>query len=92
MALPKCVIDARKIDFGLQITGYLCCAEFEPPCVAGVVFCEARGRFVDGTTIRSSRLKRVFELRGTSFARQTVVVDIWCVIGGTRTELFPCSI
>jgi hypothetical protein len=35
MALPQCVIDARKIDFGVQITGYLCCAEFEPPCVVG---------------------------------------------------------
>lgn len=64
MALPQCVIDARKIDFGVQISGYLCCAEFEPPCVIGVVFCETRGRFADGKTIRSSKLQRVFELMG----------------------------
>ena len=55
MALPQCVIDARKIDFGIQITGYLCCAEFEPPCVVGVVFCETRGRFVDGIYVLLGR-------------------------------------
>jgi len=48
MALPTCVLDAKKIDFGVQVTGYLCCAEFQPPCVIGVVFSESRGRFTDG--------------------------------------------
>lgn len=64
MALPKCVLDAQTINFGMPVTGYLCCAEFQPPCVIGVVFSETRGRFADGKTIHSSRLERVFELMG----------------------------
>jgi len=64
MALPTCVLDAKRIDFGVQVTGYLCCAEFQPPCMIGVVFSETRGRFEDGKTIRTSRLVKVLELMG----------------------------
>jgi len=64
MGLPQCVLDAKKIDFGVEITGYLCCVEFHPPCVIGVVFSEARGRFADGKTIRTSQIERVVELQG----------------------------
>jgi len=55
---------AQKIDFGVPITGYLCCAEFQPPCMTGIVFLEARGRFEDGRSIRTSRVVRVFDLEG----------------------------
>lgn len=64
MGLPQCVRDAKKIDFGMPISGYLCCAEFQPPCVIGVVFSETRGRFADGKTIRSSKLEKVFQHKG----------------------------
>ena len=64
MGFPKSVLEAKKIDFGVPITGYLCCAEFQPPCVTGVVFSETRGRFGDGKRIRTSRIERVFELLG----------------------------
>ena len=64
MGLPQCVRDAKKIDFGVPISGYLCCAEFQPPCVIGVFFSETRGRFADGKTIRSSKLERVFQVKG----------------------------
>jgi hypothetical protein len=64
MAFPQCVLDAQKIDFGVPVTGYLCCAEFQPPCVTGVVFSEARGRFADGKSIRTSLIERVFQRMG----------------------------
>ncbi|TPG91171.1 hypothetical protein EAH72_27350 [Pseudomonas caspiana] len=64
MGLPQCVRDAKKIDFGVPISGYLCCAEFQPPCVIGVFFSETPGRFADGKTIRSSKLERVFQVKG----------------------------
>lgn len=64
MAFPKCILDAQKIDFGVPVTGYLCCVEFQPPCMVGVVFSEARARFADGKTIRTSQIERVFELLG----------------------------
>lgn len=82
MGLPQCVLDAKAVDFGVQINGYLCCAEFQPPCVIGVVFSETRGRFADGKTIRSSKLERVFELKGyqlceTSNGSRYVICHWW---------------
>lgn len=82
MAFPKCVIDAKKIDFGVQVTGYLCCAEVQSSCVVGVVFSETSGRFIDGLTIRSSDLQRVFEFMGyklceTSSGSRYVVCHWW---------------
>lgn len=64
MAFPKCVLDAQAINFGVPITGYLCCAEFQPPCVTGVVFSETRSRFVNGLSIRTSQIERMVELQG----------------------------
>jgi len=64
MLLPRCVLDAKEIDFGVPITGYLCCAEYQLPCMTGVVFSETRGRFADGKTIRTSLVERLYELRG----------------------------
>ena len=82
MGFPKCVLDAKAVDFGVQITGYLCCAEFQPPCVIGVVFSETRGRFADGKTIRSSKLERVFKLKGyqlceTFYGSRYVICHWW---------------
>lgn len=61
MDLPHLVLDARKIDFGWPVTGYLCRVELQPPCLVGAVFCDARGRFEDGAFIRTSALGRVFQ-------------------------------
>lgn len=62
--MGKSVLEAQEIDFGFRISGYLCCAEIQPPCMTGFVFSESRGRFVDGGRIRTSRIERVFELKG----------------------------
>lgn len=81
MGLPRCVLGAKEIDFGVPISGYLCCAEFQPPCVIGVVFSETRGRFADGKTIRSSKLERVLQLKGyqlcETFSGSRYVICHW---------------
>lgn len=86
MAFPKCVIDAKKIDFGVLVTGYLCCAKFQPPCLTGIVFSEARGRFADGRTIRTSQIERVYPLMGyqlceTYSGSRYVICHWWYEIG-----------
>ena len=91
MAFPKCVGDAKNIDFGAPITGYLCCAEFQPPCLIGVVFSETRGRFADGKTIRTSRIERVFELLGyhlcETFNGSRYVICHWWHENGAVPEI-----
>jgi hypothetical protein len=91
MAFPKCVGDAKNIDFGAPITGYLCCAEFQPPCLIGVVFSETRGRFADGKTIRTSRIERVFELFGyhlcETFNGSRYVICHWWHENGAVPEI-----
>lgn len=64
MTVPRSVFDAQNVDFGIQVTGYLCCAEYEGPCIVGIVFADARGRFADGKKIRTSRIGRVFQIGG----------------------------
>lgn len=63
MGIPRSISDAQKIDFGVPVTGYLCCAEFKPPCLIGIVFTDERGRFRDGGKIRTSRIEKVFVLK-----------------------------
>jgi len=90
MGLPQCVLDAKEVDFGVPITGYLCCAEFHPPCVTGVVFSEAKGRFADGKTIRTSLVERVYELRGyqlcETYNGSRYVVCHWWYANGAIPE------
>lgn len=62
MAIPRSVLKARKIDFGMPIVGYLCCAEFKSPCLVGIVFSDGRRRFEDGSTIRTSRVQKVLQV------------------------------
>jgi hypothetical protein len=52
--LPTKVVSAMKVDFGLQITGYLICAAAEGLRLVGIVFGDSTGRFADGHSIRTS--------------------------------------
>lgn len=63
MGEPRCVLAAKKVDFGLPITGYLCNVEFRFPVLIGIVFGEMRGRFGDGHRIRTSRIRAVDQLK-----------------------------
>lgn len=79
------------VNFGIPITGYLCCAMFDEPlsCLVGIVFRESRGRFRDGATIRTSRLIRSLEhsdykLFETIGGSRYVVCDWACEGGNPR--------
>lgn len=75
MGLPQCMRNAKKIDFGVPISGYLCCAEFQPPCVIGVFFQKREGgfRMVKRSVVPSS--KECSRLRGISSVRRSAGAD-----------------
>jgi hypothetical protein len=81
MDLPRRVLDAKQIDFGWPVTGYLCLVELQPPCLLGVIFCDALKRFEDGAYIRTSALARVFQsenyLLFETFSGSRYVVCDW---------------
>ena len=62
--VPSSVRDAQSLDFGLPITGYLCCARAEFPFVIGVVFSDSKTRFRQAATIRTSPIENAFEMHG----------------------------
>jgi len=64
MEIPKIISDAQALDFGVPITGYLCCALVQFPCLVGIVFTDQRGRFEDGGCIRTSWVENSFILHG----------------------------
>ena len=82
------MLKAREIDFGVRITGYLCCAEIQPPCMTGIVFFETRGRFEDGRSIRTSSAQRVFELAGYQLCETSngsrYVICLWLHESGAK--------
>lgn len=87
MAIPRSILDAQNIDFGVNVTGYLCCTEFQPPCLIGIVFTDARGRFADGRRIRTSKIEKVFQLQGyllcETFSGSRYVICHWWHENGT---------
>lgn len=62
--VPTPVSTAQVVDFGVPITGFLCCAQFLAPFLVGMVFGDKRGRFADGNNIRTSAIARVFLHKG----------------------------
>lgn len=87
--IPASVERAIKINFGVPITGYLCCALFDHGinCLVGIVFRESRGRFEDGATIRTSTLIRKAE-HGDYMLFETIggsryVICDWAQEGGS---------
>jgi hypothetical protein len=81
VGVPSSVLVAQQVDFGCRVTGYLCCTEFEPPCLVGLVFHDARGRFREGARIRTSSIQQVFLSKGYLLCRtrsgSTYVVVHW---------------
>ncbi len=77
---PASVERVMGVQFEFSVSGYLCCAtvDTEINCLVGVVYRETRGRFRDGSTIRTSWLRRRFESRGyhvfETFNRSAYVV------------------
>lgn len=87
--VPATVERAMATNFGIAITGFLCCAVYDQSinCLVGIVYRESRGRFRDGATIRTSTLRRriehgayhLFQTRNGS----TYVVCDWALEGGS---------
>ncbi len=88
-SVPATVERAMAINFGIAITGFLCCALYDHSinCLVGIVYRESRGRFRDGSTIRTSPLGKrlehgayhLFETRSGS----VYVVCDWALKGGS---------
>jgi hypothetical protein len=65
-SIPESVERAMGVRFEFPATAYMCCArvDHEINCLIGVVYQEQRGRFRDGATVRTSSLRRQFEIQG----------------------------
>jgi len=68
-AIPIEVIAAMKMDFGCQVTGYLCDVEFDSDwnCLKGKVYWDARCRFACGAWVRTSVIRAVEEHSSGTF-------------------------
>lgn len=77
--VPTAVIEAMAIDFGMPITAYLMAAVDTPPILMGTVFGDTSGRFREGASIRTSRIKKVFFIEGYSLF-QTVGGSLYVVV------------
>ncbi|PSS59202.1 hypothetical protein C6382_02270 [Pseudomonas sp. BBP2017] len=87
--VPGSVERAMAEKFGMAITGFLCCAVCDQTinCLVGIVYCESRGRFRDGSVIRTSPWRRRIE-RGAYHLFQTAngstyVICDWSPEGGS---------
>lgn len=78
MGTPRQVLAAQAADLGQSITAYICSARVHYPYLIGVIFADAKGRFRNGATVRTSPIKRVFELSGL-WACETLRGSIYVV-------------
>ncbi len=88
-SLPSNIERALAMNFGMAITGYLCCVEYQQSiqCLVGIVYRESRGRFRDGATILTSKVCRRVEHREFNLFQtvngSTYVVCDWALDGGS---------
>lgn len=78
--IPTNVRETQPLNFGFPITAYLCCAQAEFPCVIGIVFGDAKQRFRQSASIRTSPIDNAFEMHGlwgckTVQGRRYVICD-----------------
>lgn len=87
--VPGSVERAMATKFGMPITGFLYCAVHDKSinCLVGIVYCESRGRFEDGSAIRTSPVSRRIENSGYNLFKtingSTYVVCEWAKEGGS---------
>ncbi|MGY2257992.1 hypothetical protein [Pseudomonas sp. SDO55104_S430] len=78
-AIPAIVAETMRMNFGMTITAYLVGAVDCPPVLIGTVYGDIKGRFREGTSIRTSRIKEVFFVDGFSLFR-TVTGSVYLVV------------
>lgn len=88
-SVPATVERAMATNFGIAITGFLCSAIYDEAinCLIGIVYRESRGRFYDGSTIRTSPLRERIEYGAYHLFHtvngSTYVVCDWSPEGGS---------
>lgn len=78
-SIPTAVAQAMELDFGMPITAYLLAAVDSPPVLMGTVFGDTTGRFREGTSMRTSAIKKVFFVDGYALFR-TVAGSLYVVV------------
>lgn len=78
-SIPAAVTTAMAIDFGMSVTAYLVAAVDTPPILMGTVFGDTKGRFREGASIRTSRIKKAFFIEGYSLFK-TVGGSLYVVV------------
>lgn len=86
--LPTIVASAMKIDFGVQISGYLICVVPESPRMIGVIYGDDRRRFENGRSIRTSRLVASSTIKGYVVAQTLNSRYVICSWGGCKEDLY----
>lgn len=90
--VPRNVREAMSVDFGLDVTGYLVCAIESPPVFGGIVYADRRGRFEDGTSIRTSLILGISFQSGYSilstFSGSCYVIVSWHPSKANGGDLF----
>jgi hypothetical protein len=88
-SVPASVERAMATNFGIPISGFLCSVVFDQSinCLVGIVYRESRGRFRDGSTIRTSTVRRRLEHGAYHLIQtrngSTYVICDWALEGGS---------
>ncbi|WP_122388410.1 hypothetical protein [Pseudomonas syringae group genomosp. 3] len=91
--IPTIVATAMKIDFGVQISGYLICVVPDPLGMIGVIYGDDRGRFADGRSIRTSRRVASSTIEGYEVVQTLNSRCVICSWSGTaETFTWGCAI
>ncbi len=77
--IPMGIQNAMELDFGIPITGYLFDAVYSPPVIIGIVYCDSRGRFADGSAIHTSALRGAVSLMGYPVV-QTITGSVYVIV------------
>jgi len=77
--IPSIVVTAMEKDFGMPVTGYLLATVDSPPVLQGTIFGDVTGRFREGTSMRTSRIKQVFFIDGYALFR-TLTGSVYVVV------------
>ena len=81
VSIPETVTTAMAMDFGMPVTAYLLAAVDSPPILMGTVYGDAKGRFREGASIRTSRIQKAHFIEGywlfQTIGGSTYVVVSW---------------
>lgn len=86
--IPTIVATAMKIDFGVQISGYLIYVVPDPLGMIGVIYGDDRGRFADGRSIRTSRKVASSTIEGYEVVQTLNSRYVICSWSGYSKDLY----